>query len=282
MHSQNQRPARGQRETRDGERSRITFGDGPIGQSAEQPFPRNSQADRPREPAELAEPCEQFPVVCPGLAEANSWIQSYLLRGYTLVRQLLQARLERTDRLPPRLRRDIADRVASSVGVPCMCITTTPALRATRGICGSPDNPVTSLTIVAPESRARRATSAFEVSTEMITPSFATPATTGRTRCNSSDSETGVAPGRVDSPPISRMSAPSAINCRACAMAAFGIEELAAVRKAVRRDVHDAHDERAIERQCAIRKPPDGSHADRISGVTKAFPSARRSESPTD
>ena len=43
---------------------------------------------------------------------------------------------------------------------------------------------------------------------------------TGITRCNSSSSGTGAAPGREDSPPISRISAPSASRRCACAMAA--------------------------------------------------------------
>ena len=39
---------------------------------------------------------------------------------------------------------------------------------------------------------------------------FTTASTTGSTRCSSSSTGTGVAPGRVDSPPMSRMSAPAA------------------------------------------------------------------------
>ncbi len=43
---------------------------------------------------------------------------------------------------------------------------------------------------------------------------------TGTTRAISSASSTGAAPGRVDSPPMSRMSAPWPISRRACATAA--------------------------------------------------------------
>jgi len=44
--------------------------------------------------------------------------------------------------------------------------------------------------------------------------------TTGTTRASSSSTGTGSAPGRVDSPPTSMMSAPSSINARARATAA--------------------------------------------------------------
>jgi len=42
---------------------------------------------------------------------------------------------------------------------------------------------------------------------------------TGTTRANSSAATTGSAPGRVDSAPMSRLSAPAAIRVRACATA---------------------------------------------------------------
>ncbi len=61
------------------------------------------------------------------------------------------------------------------------------------------------------------------VSTEMTaSPSRRSWAITGATRAISSASDTGAAPGRVDSPPMSRMSAPSAMSRRACARAASG------------------------------------------------------------
>ena len=69
-----------------------------------------------------------------------------------------------------------------------------------------------SLIIVAPAFIVARITSGLEVSTEIGIPLFSRACTTGRTRRNSSSTPTGALPGRVDSPPISRMSAPSSIN----------------------------------------------------------------------
>ena len=97
-------------------------------------------------------------------------------------------------------------------GVPRMCMRTTAhALSAaTCAISSSPCNAVTSLMISAPAATAARATDAFEVSMLIAAPVFAaSPSMTGSTRRNSSSAVTGAAPGRVDSPPISRISAPS-------------------------------------------------------------------------
>src|SRR6266853_4187829 len=93
-----------------------------------------------------------------------------------------------------------------------MCISTIAAVRsaASGNIFSSPRPAVTSLMMDAPASRATLATSGFEVSIEM---EILIPAQsfliTGTTRCNSSFTETGSEPGRVDSPPTSIMSAPS-------------------------------------------------------------------------
>ena len=59
----------------------------------------------------------------------------------------------------------------------------------------------------------------------------------------------GCAPGRVDSPPISRMSAPSSSSRKACAIAGSGGRMTTAIGKRVGRDIDDAHDQRAIERK---------------------------------
>lgn len=67
---------------------------------------------------------------------------------------------------------------------------------------------------------ARSATVARMVSTETSTPSAARPRTTGRTRRSSSSSSTRGAPGRVDSPPTSTMSAPVATRSMPCLIAA--------------------------------------------------------------
>ena len=84
-----------------------------------------------------------------------------------------------------------------------------------------------SLMIEAPAARAARATSALVVSIEigiLIEPESAW--TTGITRASSSSSETGSAPGRLDSPPRSSRSAPWAAkrlaNATASADRRFG------------------------------------------------------------
>ena len=67
---------------------------------------------------------------------------------------------------------------------------------------------------------------------------------TGRMRDCSSAGEMGVALGRVDSPPMSRMSAPSSRSLRAWVRAsALGGVEVAAVGEGVGGEVEDAHDE---------------------------------------
>src|SRR5690348_11430952 len=79
---------------------------------------------------------------------------------------------------------------------------------------GSARPPLTSLTRLAPASSAAAATSARMVSTLTGTPSLASPVITGMTRRNSSSADIRWAPGRVDSPPTSTMSAPCAVSCR--------------------------------------------------------------------
>ncbi|GAA3052008.1 hypothetical protein GCM10020000_36690 [Streptomyces olivoverticillatus] len=95
---------------------------------------------------------------------------------------------------------------------PRQCITTngTPAVATTPTIAGSASPPLTSLTSTAPASTAASATAARMVSTDTTAPSAASSRTTGTTRRSSSFSSTRDAPGRVDSPPTSTMSAPAA------------------------------------------------------------------------
>src|SRR6266511_3357351 len=106
-----------------------------------------------------------------------------------------------------------------------MCMTTNPARAsaATRRMSGSKRPAETSLTTVAPASRAARATADFVVS--MLTGTLVAStnrSTTGRTRRSSSSAATGAAPGRVDSPPMSSASAPCATSSTPCATASFG------------------------------------------------------------
>ena len=108
-------------------------------------------------------------------------------------------------------------------GLPCMCIKHTPQpdSRATSSICGSPSRAVTSLTTSAPAASASRATTAFEVSIDSGTGACERRASmTGRTLASSVFAATLSLPGRVLSPPISMISAPSAASRSAWSTAA--------------------------------------------------------------
>ena len=86
-------------------------------------------------------------------------------------------------------------------------------------------NAATSFHIEAPTRAAASATCGFIVSIEigaLLRARIA--AITGTTRAISSSAETGAAPGRVDSPPTSMMSAPASSIARACGVAAPSIQ----------------------------------------------------------
>ena len=103
------------------------------------------------------------------------------------------------------------------LGLPSMCISTTgvPNSAATAPKSGSKRNAEISLIIDAPALIARLATSAFMVSMDMgMEISAASCSMTGMTRSVSTSTGTGSENGRVDSPPISSMSAPSAASLR--------------------------------------------------------------------
>ena len=100
--------------------------------------------------------------------------------------------------------------------------TSQPRSATSAAIAGSPRSAVTSLTMLAPASSAAAATAAFDVSIDSRAPAPASPSSTGTTRRSSSASLTGSAPGRVDSPPMSRIAAPCATSARPWAIAASG------------------------------------------------------------
>src|SRR3990172_746077 len=92
----------------------------------------------------------------------------------------------------------------------CMRIKPAPVSAATFGIFSSNLIALTSLMISAPMLIASRATAAFVVSIDMGTFTLlASAPITGMTLFNSSSSGTGSEPGRVDSPPTSRIPAPA-------------------------------------------------------------------------
>ena len=108
------------------------------------------------------------------------------------------------------------------LGSPFMCMRHTgqPDSATTSTMASSKRSALTSLMSAAPAASARRATSAFIVSTEMGTPTrSASASTTGTTRRNSSSTGTASDPGRVDSPPMSMMAAPSRTSARLWASA---------------------------------------------------------------
>ena len=108
----------------------------------------------------------------------------------------------------------------------------------------------------APASRASAATSALQVSMEIKASgnSAAIARMTGRTRRFSAQASTGWEPGRVDSPPISRISTPAARKRRAISTTAshslfprsgeLGAEDEGnkpIPRKTIRGDVQNPH-----------------------------------------
>ena len=109
-------------------------------------------------------------------------------------------------------------------GFPCICITTIPQSEPTQtSIIAGSCSPVTSFTIATPAAKPAAATSALQVSIDTATASFETNfLITGMTREISSSEPTSAAPGRVDSPPTSRISAPSSMKRRAADKVSIG------------------------------------------------------------
>ena len=104
-----------------------------------------------------------------------------------------------------------------------MAQTPQPLSAATAGMSASAVSAVMSLIASAPAARASRATAARKVSTDSGSLVCSASATiTGSTRRSSSSRATGVAPGRVLWPPMSRRSAPSAASRRPCSTAWAG------------------------------------------------------------
>ena len=106
-------------------------------------------------------------------------------------------------------------------GAPCLCIRQTATFEpATASSAPSPCSALMSLTMAAPALMAARITSVLQVSTDTGTLPPCNASMIGSTRRSSSSIPTDCAPGRDDSPPISRMSAPSSSSRKACAIPA--------------------------------------------------------------
>jgi hypothetical protein len=84
---------------------------------------------------------------------------------------------------------------------------------------GSASPPLMSLMPVVPAASAASATRERVVSMVTVRPAADSSRITGSTRRSSSAAATRLAPGRVDSPPTSMMSAPERASARPCWMA---------------------------------------------------------------
>ena len=113
--------------------------------------------------------------------------------------------------------------------------------------------------ISAPCSRAFSATADLYVSTDTGTLSFPRSRfNTGIKRRSSSASEMRDDPGRVDSAPMSMMSAPCSSSLDGAGEGAIGILVFPAVRERIRSDVDHAHDQRSFAaQQFALAQFPD-------------------------
>ena len=154
--------------------------------------------------------------------------------------------LAQARRAPRRPRRDSVASCAISREWPRQCISThgQPASATTLAMCGSARPPETSLTSAAPASSAAAATAARVVSMLIGTPAAASSRMTGTTRAISVSASTRPAPGRVDSPPTSMRSAPSAQHAVRVGDRVGPVGVAAAVGERIGRDVEDAHDNR--------------------------------------
>ena len=192
-----------------------------VEQLAQRALAREPEEDGTAEREQHVEPPHQLEVLRRRLAEADARVEADMLfrdPGGDRDRQPL---LEERSHLGGDV---VVARVepASSEALPA-CASGRDTRRAsatTPASSGSPRSAVTSLTSSAPSSSARRATSLFAVSIDTGTPS--SRSSTGTTRRSSSSSGTPSDPGRVDSPPMSTIAAPSAIIRRAAAAATSG------------------------------------------------------------
>ena len=122
----------------------------------------------------------------------------------------------------------------------CMATNATPPAAAT-----SASEADTSLTMRAPAATAASATSGLRVSIDTATPSAASAATTGTHPAQLLVHRHGLGPGRVDSPPTSTQSAPSADDLAPVRERGVMVEVAPAVRERIRGHVDDTHDQGA-------------------------------------
>ena len=166
---------------------------------------------------------------------------------------------------------------ASAASRLCMRMAAAPVSAATSAMAGSRWKPQTSLTIEAPAARARRATSAFQVSMEIgaEAPASARPARTGCTRAHSSSAEMTTWPGRLEFAADIDDIRPLQGHAQGRRHGRARLVMDAAVRERIGGDVDDAHDERAsaeFERPGAVGQAAHGrgmaAHAGAVNDRT--------------
>ena len=182
-----------------------------VRQRADRPLAAGAEHERAAEPVEQRQAVHQLEIVRDGLAEAEAGIDEDLVARDA-------GRLRRGDPLlepvdtPRPARRRSAGRPASSAGRPggASARPARPAAATTSAERGSKVSAETSLT----SARRRRARPPSPPPCGCrSTPPRRPPRAAGRparTRSISSPSHTGLAPGRVDSPPTSMIAAPAA------------------------------------------------------------------------
>ena len=163
--------------------------------------------------------------------------------------------LEEAPSPPPRRRRS-GGRPASCAALPACApgSTSAPASATTPAIAGSPRSAVTSLT----NDSARRQRQPARPPPSRCRSRVARGPRGPRRRASRAAAHrlgsTGSAPGRVDSPPTSTRSAPSAAMRSGVCHRGRGVQELASVRERVRRHVQDAHDRRTRKAGSDLRR----------------------------
>ena len=197
-------------------------------EAAEEGLPARPHQQPEAEGLQAAEPGEERPVVLGLLGEPEPGSSTIRSSGMPAARAA-STRWESSARTaattPPGPSYAASSCMWSACPRQCMQTYVVPEAATTSRIRGSARPPETSLTIVAPEATACSATSERIVSTDTVAPPADSSRITGITRPSSSSTSGRVAPGRVDSPPMSRMSAPSANRSRPCAIAASGVDQ---------------------------------------------------------
>ena len=203
-------------------------GSSTAGQRADEPLARGADHHRGTEVARRLDGAKQRQVVVEVLAEPDARVDAEVLRGDARE----HGRLEPLAQELVHLGHDVVvvRLDLHRLGSPFMCISTRPAPASltTRTSPGRRRRRRRSRSTRRP-STAASATAALRVSTLTGTRAArrAAPRSPAEHAGDSSSAATGAAPGRVDSPPTSRMSAPSSANRSAVRHRAVRVERRA-------------------------------------------------------